>query len=125
MPRPSSNSPTTFYHFGRNQFVSAALWGTIIGLSRPNGIILAAPLVAIALARSGPFPTLAPWFDRLNTQADLPRHLWRDLAVALTPFLGLLLYCAYSYWAWGDASLWVRLQGAWGRTYEGLATREG
>ena len=113
-------SLATFYHFGRQHFVSAALWGTVIGLSRPNGFILAGPLVAIALARSGPFPTLAPWLDRLNTRGDMPRHLWRDLAVALTPFLGLVLYCGYLYWTWGDAFLWARLQGAWGRAYEGL-----
>lgn len=113
-------SLATFYHFGRHQFVSAALWGTVIGFSRPNGFILAAPLVAIALARSGPFPALAPWLDRLNTRADLPTRLWRDLAVAVAPVAGLVLYCGYLYWTWGDAFLWARLQGAWGRTYEGL-----
>ncbi|HVJ26833.1 MAG TPA: mannosyltransferase family protein [Vicinamibacterales bacterium] len=114
-------SVATFYHFGRQQFVSAALWGTVVGLSRPNGFILAAPLVMIALARSGPFPGLAPWVDRLNTRSDLPKHLWRDLAVALTPFLGLMMYGGYLYWTWGDPFVWARVQGAWGRSYEGFA----
>ena len=88
-------SLATFYHFGRNHFASAAVWGIVVGLTRPNGFILAAPLVAIALARSAPFPHLGPLMDRLNTRTDLPRHLARDLAVAMTPVLGLLLYCGF------------------------------
>ncbi len=113
-------SLATFYHFGRNDFTAAALWGTVVGLTRPNGFFLAAPLVAIALARSGPFPHLGPLMDRLNTRADLPRHLSRDLAVAVTPCLGLLLYCAFLYATWGDPLAWMRVQVAWGRTYQGL-----
>jgi len=113
-------SVATFYHFGRNQLAAVTLWGTLVGLTRPNGFILAGPLIAIALARSGPWPALAPWLDRLNRQPDLPTRLSRDLAVALTPVLGLLLYCAYLQAMWGDAFLWARIQVAWGRTYEGL-----
>jgi hypothetical protein len=113
-------SVATFYHFGRNAFWAAAFWGTLVGLTRPNGFILAAPLVAIALARSGPFPRLGPVLDRLNTRPDLPRYLWRDLAVAVTPVAGLLLYCAFLYGNWGDPFLWARLQVAWGRTFQGL-----
>lgn len=114
------SSLATFYHFGRNGLLSATLWGTLAGLTRPNGFILAAPLVAIAFARSGPFRQLLPAVDRLNTREDRPQSLWRDLAAAVAPVAGTLIFSAYLYATWGDALLWRRLHSAWGRSYQGL-----
>lgn len=113
-------SVATFYHFGRGGLAAAAFWGTLAGLTRPTGFLLAIPLVAIALARSGPFPHLGPLMDRLNTAMQTPRSLRRDLAAAFTPIVGMLLFSAYLYAFWGDPFLWMRLHAAWGRTYQGL-----
>ncbi len=58
---------------------------------------------------SSPRPSWrSPWRARARFQprtmagpaqypTDLPRHLWRDLAVAVAPVAGLMLYCGYLY----------------------------
>ena len=42
-----------FYHFTKQQFGRAALWGLLVGLSRPNGFELSLPLVLLAVMGSG------------------------------------------------------------------------
>ena len=39
-----------FYHFSREEVGRAALWGVLVGLTRPNGFLLAAPLLVLATA---------------------------------------------------------------------------
>ncbi len=110
----------TFYHFGRAHMGAAAFWGAVAGLTRPNGFILWAPLLAIALARSGPFPRLGPLLDRLNWSAGRRKRLVADLAVSLAPVAGMLAFSAFLYGKWGQPFLWASLHAAWGRTYKGL-----
>jgi hypothetical protein len=109
----------TFYHFGRSELASASAWGIVAGLTRSNGFILAAPLVAIALARSGPWPRLGVVFDRLGSRVASSRPA-TDVLVALAPVAGMLIYSAYLYATWGDPFLWAKLQAAWGRSFQGF-----
>jgi hypothetical protein len=117
-------SIATFYHFGRGQLAAAAFWGLVGGLTRPNGFILAAPLAAIALARSSPFPALGRVLDRLGDDAR-PRRPIAEIAASLAPVAGMLLFSAFLYSRWGDALLWAKLHAAWGRTYAGLEHARG
>jgi len=109
-----------FYHFTRAQLSSAALWGGLAGLTRPNGFLLAAPLLAIALARSGPWPGVGRFVDRLRAP-DMPTPPRAgDVAAALTPVIGMLIFSGYLYAMWGDPFVWARLHQAWGRTFQGF-----
>ena len=117
-------SIATFYHFGRGQLAASAIWGLIVGLTRPNGFILAAPLFAIALARSISFPAVARALDRLGDETR-PRRPLAELAAATAPFAGVLIYSTFLYTRWGDPFLWAKLQAAWGRTYRGLEHARG
>ncbi len=49
-------SAGAFYHFRRREFVKAAIWGLLVGLTRPNGCFLSIPLALIAIA---------PWLPRV------------------------------------------------------------
>ena len=49
-------SAGAFYHFRRREFVKAAFWGLLVGLTRPNGCFLSIPLALIAIA-----PWLPGW----------------------------------------------------------------
>jgi hypothetical protein len=110
----------TFYHFGRRQLVSAAAWGALAGLTRPNGFLLTVPLLAVAVVRSGPVPWLEPLFDRLNASSARKVSLIGDVGAALAPVAGMLIFSIFLYFAWGDPFLWAKLHAAWGRTYQGL-----
>src|SRR5262249_27144310 len=41
-----------FYHFRRQEFVRAASWALLVGLTRPNGALMSVPLALLALSRS-------------------------------------------------------------------------
>jgi hypothetical protein len=98
----------TWYHFRHRQWMRAALWGLLVGLTRPNGFLLSLPLALLALgvreAGSEPNP------------AGLGRgQLWRRLAVAAMPAAGMLLFTAYLYSFTRVWFAWARMHGAWGR----------
>jgi hypothetical protein len=110
-----------FYHFGRGQLGAAAGWGVLAGLTRPNGFLLVAPLLAIAVAHTGPLPRLGAMVDRWSWfPSERRAGAVRYATVALAPLLGMLAFSAYLYASWGDPLLWTKLHAAWGRTYQGL-----
>ena len=93
------------YHFRRHQHVRAAGAGLLVGLSRPNGVLLAATLAAFAI--QGRYYRLK---DGRGSAA---------LAIAAAP-IGLLVYSAYVWRVSGDPFFWAKLQiEAWGRTASG------
>ena len=96
-----------FYHFERNDLTSAALWGLLAGLTRPNGCLLSVPLA---------FMAIRPW---LNGSRD-----WASIAgrvgIAAMPGIGMLMYSAYIYTLTGDPLQWAKQNAAWGRVYRGL-----
>lgn len=113
-------SIAAFHHLGRSQPLAAALWGLTAGLARPNGFLLAIPLLLVALARSGSLGGLGRHVDRLGPAPPRPPRPLADAAAALAPVAGLGAFAVYLAVRWGDPLLWARLHGAWGRTYEGL-----
>jgi Mannosyltransferase (PIG-V) len=88
-----------------DRLLRAAAWGLLVGLSRPNGFLLAVTLAA--LAGSSLIGTRsAPW-TRYAKLASVP----------LAPVAGMLVYSAYLAWLTGNAFQWSAQHAAWGRTF--------
>ena len=83
----------------------AFLWGLFTGLVRPNGFLLAIPLIAL-------------WWTSSRADAA-PRSRFAWIAAAGPP-LGHGLYAAYLWSLSGDPFLWVSAQKGWGRAYFGI-----
>ena len=105
------------YYAERREFARAAAVGFLGGLVRPNGLLLSIPIAWIALfahdgTRSeGTAETAEPaektWFSALARSAAV-----------MAPVLGVLCYCAYLWWRFGDPTAWLAGQAAWGRPGE-------
>ena len=106
----------SFYQFRHEKWASAAAWGLLAGLCRPNGFLLAGPLAVIALTQF-----LARRAAGETTGA-LKRHVLVALTVASMPVIGTLLYCAFIYTLTGDPLAWREAHTAWGRSYTGFPT---
>ena len=85
------------YFAERRRFAGTAAAGFLSGLARPNGLLLSIPIA---------WTTLIADRDR--------RELPRRLAAIAAPGLGLLVYCAYLAWRFGDPLAWLSGQAAWG-----------
>ena len=105
-----------FYHFSKQQFGRAALWGLLVGLTRLNGSLLVLPLAWLAL---GPGPTLGSAPTR--TSRTSRTHV-KALAAAAAPGAGLLIYALFIWRLTGDPLAFFTSQAAWGRTYQGVGT---
>jgi hypothetical protein len=92
------------YHFSRQQFGRAACWGLLVGLTRLNGALLAAPLALIAMGFS------------------TPRAKMAALAAAAAPGIGLMIYALFIWRLTGNPFVLASGHMAWGRTYTGLGT---
>ena len=90
------------YHFRRAELPTAAAWGLLVGVTRPNGCFLSIVLAVLALERRRPVAG-------------------RELAVAAMPGIGMLIYSAYVRSITGSWFGWARLHETWGRSFEGLA----
>jgi hypothetical protein len=103
----------TFYYVRRDRFLSAALFGLLAGLLRPNGFLLSVPLGLMALipaARAWGWLPAAP-----GGEATSWRRLFVQLAVAAAPVAGMLSYAAHLNALTGDPFAFVAAQQAWGR----------
>jgi hypothetical protein len=97
-----------FYYVRRGDPVKAGLAGLFAGLTRPNGCVLAAPMMCLALGVNG------AWRGGLR----MPRGWSRGLVVAaLMPVVGVLVYSLYLAVQFGHPFIWVRNQAAWGLTF--------
>ncbi len=76
--------------------VTAAAWGLVDGLVRPNGFLVTLPLMFLA-ARS-------------------PTPRWRLWVAAAMPAVGMLIYSAYIWSLTGRPFAWMEAHAAWGRT---------
>jgi hypothetical protein len=94
-----------FYHFSRQQFGRAALWGVLVGLTRLNGSLLALPLAVLAIQ------------SKPDRRPDV-----RAFVTAAAPIAGMAVYATFIWWRTGDPLAFVTGQFAWGRTYQGLGT---
>ncbi len=81
----------------RSRWGWAGVLGALAALTRPNGVLVAVPLLVLAVAGR---PRLA----------ELAR---RAAAVALVP-LGLAGFCAFAWWLSGDPLGWLHAQARWG-----------
>jgi hypothetical protein len=89
-----------FYHFRRREFVRAACWGLLVGLTRPNGFFLCAPLGILLLSQLR------------------DRRAW---LAAAAPAAGVFLYCLFIWQLAGNPIAWAMGHAAWGRHYGGLS----
>lgn len=87
------------------RFERAAMWGLLAGLTRPNGWLLAAPLLLLV---------------HTHFRSSRPREWLRAAAVVSAPVAGVLLYTLYLHLVFADGFAWFRGQAAWGRAYRGL-----
>ena len=104
------------YHFGRSDWKTAAGWGLVVGLTRPNGFLLAVPLGLIALQRI--------WEGHRAGDTGWLRRGFTQLAVASAPIAGMLIFTSYLFSLTGVWFAWRRSHAAWGRAFEGWAPFE-
>ncbi len=114
-------SAAAIYHFRRDEFVQAALWGALVGVTRPNGcflsIVLALILAESMWKRHRTFTGSGP--------SGFPRsQIAKSLLAASAPGLGMLAFSTYVHSLTGSFFGWARLHEAWGRSYSGLAPVE-
>ena len=90
-----------FFHFSKQQFGRAALWGLLVGLTRVNGAFLVLPLGLLALSAVAGVKMKA-------------------LAAAAAPAAGLAIYALFIWNLTGHPLAFLDSHAAWGRTYQGL-----
>lgn len=88
--------------------MKAGLAGLLAGLTRPNGCVLAVPMMCIALGVS------VSWREGLRMPLRWPRGL---IIASLMPIAGVLLYSLYLNSLFGHPFIWVKNQAAWGLTF--------
>jgi hypothetical protein len=91
----------------QGQWAKAGWWGALAVLTRPNGILIAVPLV-------------------LMTMCDRPplRHFARRLAPLVLLPAALAAYSAYVYTLAGDPLAWMAAQSHWNYTVGNLPWRQ-
>jgi Mannosyltransferase (PIG-V) len=102
------------YHFRRAELVSAAAWGLLVGLTRPNGCFLSIVLALLIVEKT----RVSDIFKLLNSRIS------KSLLAASAPGVGMLIYSAYVHHLTGAWFGWARLHEAWGRSYSGFAPME-
>lgn len=100
-----------FYHFHRERWLAASLFGLLVGFSRPNGCLVSVPLGLLALQAT--WPEWRAGKDRRG----LARSLATRLLVAAMPGVAMLIFTAYLRQLTGYWFAWARIQGAWGRDW--------
>ena len=124
------------HHFRRREFIRAGLWGLVIGLTRPNGALLAIPLALLACA---------PWLPAAiaggaaggglshpsQSGLEAPRpgmrcfqasdRLAPAFAAAAACVFGAVLYSIFIWGMTGSPIAWASGHVAWGRHYTSLA----
>jgi hypothetical protein len=88
--------------------VAAGAFGLLAGLTRPNGFLLAIPLLVLCARRLA------------------GGHVWSISAAAMAapammPVAGAAMFSAYLAALTGDPLAWYAQHAAWGRTFAGLA----
>jgi hypothetical protein len=89
-----------FYAMRRQAHWWMAVCGLAAGLDRPNGFLLALPLLFLAL--------------RPREGATAGEHRTRAVLAASAPLAGLALFCGYFQIRFGDPLVYFRAKNAWG-----------
>jgi hypothetical protein len=93
------------YHAERRQFGRSAVMGLLGGMVRPNGLLLSIPVAWTAFVADNE--------PRSDDNAVASRHTISRVAAVIAPIVGLLCYCAYLGWRFGDPIAWFAGQAAW------------
>jgi hypothetical protein len=96
------------FYFRRGEWIPAALWGLLVGLTRPNGCFLSVALVIAAFA------------DSRRAAAHDRGQLIRSLIAAAAPAIGMLAFTIYLWQVTGVWFAWRESHIAWGRTFQGV-----
>ena len=110
----------TFSSFTRRDYLAAACWGVIVGLSRPNGCFVSIPLAIIATQQAF-FPASLRRGDG-TPMTDRWRSWVPAMATAAVPGLAMLAFTAWLYSFTGLSFAWLQAHKAWGREYHSLIT---
>ena len=94
----------------RGRWARAIPWGLLVGLTRPNGFLLAATLAVMAAA----------WWRAERRAGVAPAWGWPAAAV-LAPVAGVAIFSMYIYALTGNPFEWSAQHAAWGRTFQGTA----
>ncbi len=107
-------SVATFYHFHRERWIAASMFGLLVGLSRPNGCFISVPLAML-----GAQALYTRWKSEPGgvPLASLTRPAALRLFVAAMPGIAMLGFTAYLRWLTGVWFVWGRMQEAWGRAW--------
>lgn len=100
-----------FYHFHRERWLAASLFGLLVGFSRPNGCFVSVPLGLLALQATWP-----EWRAGKNRRV-VAASLAKRLLAAAMPGVAMLIFTAYLKQLTGVWFAWARIQGAWGREW--------
>jgi hypothetical protein len=102
------------YYAERRQFARSAGAGFLAGLVRPNGLLLSIPIAWIAFVE-GDGPRSEETAETAEHAEKMSCSAIARAAPVIAPILGVLCYCAYLGWRFGDPIAWYRGQAAWGR----------
>jgi len=94
-----------FYHLRRTDYLRGGAWALLVGLTRPNGVLLSVPLGMLVISRAR--------MDRAS--------LAKGLAAAATCAVGTLIYSVFVWNLTGSPLTWAAGHAAWGRHYQGVA----
>lgn len=96
----------TWLEFRRERWGRAALWGLLVGLTRPNGFLLAVTLLTLAYTQKA-------WRSR----APGRRAPVMALAAIAAPVAGAAIFSLYIGALTGNPLQWAEQHAAWGRTF--------
>jgi hypothetical protein len=106
-----------FYHVDRRTYLRAAAFALLCGLARPNGFLLAVPIVLVALWP----PLAAAWRDPAGLGSGRVSAAVRSalpaIAAASAAVVGVLVFSAFVYSLTGRPLAWLEAHAAWGRTF--------
>lgn len=96
----------------RGRWAQAIAWGLLVGLTRPNGLLLSLTLATLLVETIWRQPASWRGWRALPLTA---------LAVPLAPIVGAGLYSLYVWQLTGNPVQWSSQQIAWGRTFSGFS----
>jgi len=111
-------SVATFASFVRRDYVTAACWGVLVGLVRPNGCFVSIPLAIIATQQAF-FPSTLRLGD--GTPMSGGWRTWTQAMLAASvPGLAMLAFTGWLYMFTGVPFAWLEAHKAWGRQFGGF-----
>ncbi|MCB0794531.1 MAG: hypothetical protein KDB88_07315 [Flavobacteriales bacterium] len=99
----------SFLAVARGSALGLALMGTILVLSRPNGLFLLPGLVLYSLEQEGQ--------GSVREILSHPVHALHKALPLVVPILAFMCYCAYQWSTTGDPLAYLSAQAGWGRRF--------